>query len=584
NIRTTGSPVTITGLSNGVTYNFTVIATNKVGNSTPSNTIQVTPTIVYNNIHTSYRGNGIIGVSTGVLLNQSKRISYNPLPGYYVDSVIINGVTQSKSIVNDVLQADSATGYTFYNMQADSSIQVVFSPIFYTIFTAINIGGIITNNTQVIQGNNVQIKYTIDSNYSFSYALINGSTIEKDSTQSYTFSNVQQNNRILVNNSIKTYNVNTQINNGSISVPVYADKGSNLNITYLPNSGYYIDSIFVNNEFIGNRKSIFANNFTFINIQKDQQIRVSCKPNSVPDSPTLTNVLIFNNSANVFFNNSFSDNGNDILFYTVSTLVGNITASGTSSPINITGLNPNNAYQFYVTATNSLGVSKRSNISQSYTTRIPISFIEQLDSIGKSANYPANGQYNLLNNVDFTNANSYITNFIDSNFITGAGFKPIENFTGKFFGNGFSISNLYINRPSTNDIALFKSIQDTVQGIRLLKVKITGNYSVGSLVAKLGQNGKVIDCYTTGVIFGADTIGGLVGNGKKGNIVNSVAKTNIQGSYRIGGIIGYSDSMQIENSYSTGVKNAAVNYVGGIAGLARKSKIIHCYSLDSIYI
>ena len=30
-------------------------------------------------------------------------------------------------------------------------------------------------------------------------------------------------------------------------------KGSNLNITYTPNAGYFIDSIFVNNVFVGNR-------------------------------------------------------------------------------------------------------------------------------------------------------------------------------------------------------------------------------------------------------------------------------------------------------------------------------------------
>ena len=117
----------------------------------------------------------------------------------------------------------------------------------------------------------------------------------------------------------------------------------------------------------------------------------------MPDSPTLTNVNIFNNSANVYFNPSDNDNGNNILYYTVSTLAGNITATGSTSPINITGLNANSSYQFYITATNSAGISKRSNISQIYTSRIPISFIEQLDSIGKYPNYPANGQYNLLN-------------------------------------------------------------------------------------------------------------------------------------------------------------------------------------------
>ena len=101
----------------------------------------------------------------------------------------------------------------------------------------------------------------------------------------------------------------------------------------------------------------------------------------------------------------------------------------------------------------------------------------------------------------------------------GRVFNPIANFTGKFFGNGFSISNLYINKPSVNDIALFKTIQDTVQGLKLLNVKIKGKYNVGSLVAKLLTNGKVIECYTTGIIIAEDTIGGLVANGKKSTII-----------------------------------------------------------------
>ena len=584
NFKTTGSPVTITGLNNGTTYNFTVIATNKLGNSTPSNIIQVTPNVIYNNIYTSYKGNGTMGVSTGAILSQNQRITFSPQSGYFVDSVIVNGITQSKTIVNDVLQADSTTGYTFYNVQADSTIQVVFSPIYYTIYTGINVGGVINNNTQVLKSNNAQINYNIDSNYTFSYALINDNVIERDSTQSYTFTNVQQNNRIFVHNIIKTYFINTQINNGTIINPVYADKGSNLNITYTPNAGYFIDSIFVNNVFVGNRKSIYANNYTLINIQNNQQIRVVCKLQAVPDSPTLTNVNIYNNSASVYFNPSDNDNGNNILYYTVSTLAGNITATGSTSPINITGLNANSSYQFYITATNSAGISKRSNISQIYTSRIPISFIEQLDSIGKYPNYPANGQYNLLNNLDFNNINSYASSFIDSNLIIGLGFNPIANFTGKFFGNGFSISNLYINKPSVNDIALFKTIQDTVHGLKLLNVKIKGKYNVGSLVAKLLTNGKVIECYTTGIIIAEDTIGGLVANGKKATIINSAAKTNIQGNYRMGGIIGFSDSMQIENCYSTGKIDANVNFAGGIAGLARKTNILNCYSLDTINI
>ena len=52
----------------------------------------------------------------------------------------------------------------------------------------------------------------------------------------------------------------------------------------------------------------------------------------------------------------------------------------------------------------------------------------------------------------------------------------------------------------------------------------------------------------------------------------------------MGGIIGFSDSMQIENCYSTGKIDANVNFAGGIAGLARKTNILNCYSLDTINI
>ncbi len=62
------------------------------------------------------------------------------------------------------------------------------------------------------------------------------------------------------------------------------------------------------------------------------------------------------------------------------------------------------------------------------------------------------------------------------------GFNPIGNlsnkFNGTFDGLGFTISNLYINRPSQDYIGLFGYTNNaTIKNIGLKDVNITGRYS-----------------------------------------------------------------------------------------------------------
>ena len=121
---------------------------------------------------------------------------------------------------------------------------------------------------------------------------------------------------------------------------------------------------------------------------------------------------------------------------------------------------------------------------------------------------------------------------IDASFFN---FSPIGNsstrFTGSYNGDGHTISNLFIDRPTTNYIGLFGRIgvdansATTIQNLGLTNVSITGNNDVGALVGfKRPGMLTVSNCYSTGSVTGTNSIaGGLVGQLQKGDFQAALA-------------------------------------------------------------
>jgi hypothetical protein len=93
-------------------------------------------------------------------------------------------------------------------------------------------------------------------------------------------------------------------------------------------------------------------------------------PNTVPGSPTITklnNVAINGGKqCNVYFVPSTDNGGSTVTNYIVSTN-DNITASGTTSPINVTGLTNGKLYTFSIYAVNSVGKSPLYTYPTSFT-------------------------------------------------------------------------------------------------------------------------------------------------------------------------------------------------------------------------
>jgi len=136
-----------------------------------------------------------------------------------------------------------------------------------------------------------------------------------------------------------------------------------------------------------------------------------------------------------------------------------------------------------------------------------------------------------------------------------AGFVPVGNsatpFPGSFDGLGHTISNLTINRPTSDYVGLFgyADVASVIQNVGLINASVTGRDYVGGLVGD--NDGTIINSYATGNVTGDNGVGGLVGYNSQGTISNSYATGNVTGTgYDVGGLVGYVNNMaSVTNSH-----------------------------------
>jgi trimeric autotransporter adhesin len=95
----------------------------------------------------------------------------------------------------------------------------------------------------------------------------------------------------------------------------------------------------------------------------------SVTPKTAPSVPVIGTATAGNGQATVSFTTSTSDGGGGAITYTATSSPGGLTASGSGSPLGVTGLTNGTAYTFTVTATNSGGTSADSAASNSVTPR-----------------------------------------------------------------------------------------------------------------------------------------------------------------------------------------------------------------------
>jgi hypothetical protein len=162
----------------------------------------------------------------------------------------------------------------------------------------------------------------------------------------------------------------------------------------------------------------------------------------------------------------------------------------------------------------------------------------------------------------------------------GNGWMPIGSSLNQFYSNfdgmGHTISNLIINRASSNYQGLFGYILGgNVKNITILSGSVIGNSFVGGLA---GYNtGTISGCISSAVISGSgDAIGGLIG-WNTGSLTNcnttlsaTVDNTSTGIQYYAGGLVGYNSSTGIITSchaFGTVTANLGQNEAtGGLVG------------------
>ncbi|WP_240371496.1 GLUG motif-containing protein [Anoxybacteroides rupiense] len=162
--------------------------------------------------------------------------------------------------------------------------------------------------------------------------------------------------------------------------------------------------------------------------------------------------------------------------------------------------------------------------------------------------------------------------------MTGYTFLPIGNstnrFTGTLDGKGYKITNLIINQPTTDYVALFGFLQGTVKNLAVENVNITGKLYVGVIAGQAYQS-TIDNCYSTGSIKGSYLVGGLIGYVGKSTVRNCYSTCSVEGTYnsssslalQVGGFTGADlGNTLIEKCYSVGFVKNYFNNAGGFIG------------------
>ena len=191
---------------------------------------------------------------------------------------------------------------------------------------------------------------------------------------------------------------------------------------------------------------------------------------------------------------------------------------------------------------------------------------------------------NIIVNTGVLDANK---NLVSKSDLTE--WKPIgarwSSYTGTFDGQGYTISGLYFNNPTSSYVGLFGSIG--ANG-KISNVGVLDSYfqfsELGGGVCGVNY-GTVRDCKNTGSVRGLAAIGGVCGLNEKGGIIeNSFNEGTVSGTgdnvQQVGGVCGYNNGT-IKSCYNT-ASVSGQNSVGGVCGLNSRGIITNCFNEGTV--
>ena len=174
------------------------------------------------------------------------------------------------SVFVDDHYVGSAVRYTFNNVVADHTLRAVFAINTYTLTASVEGEGMITpaGDTTVDCGGNVTYTIAASEGWHLAELRVDGEPV--DATESYTFTNVRANHAITATFAISEYTVTATAGEGGSVMPesTVVHYGDSVTVTITADDCHHIDSVFVDEVFVGTESS-----YTFRNIADNHTLR-----------------------------------------------------------------------------------------------------------------------------------------------------------------------------------------------------------------------------------------------------------------------------------------------------------------------
>lgn len=205
--------------------------------------------------------------------------------------------------------------------------------------------------------------------------------------------------------------------------------------------------------------------------------------------------------------------------------------------------------------------------------------------------------YELIADLDFDTNDDDAIDADDTFYNDGEGWQPIgtgdEPFAAIFDGNGFSISNLFIDRPVIDgvEVGLFGAVMgDPSQPVEIRNIvlggdlmDVTGGTSAGGLVGFAVGNVTISNVSVGGNVVGNTGTGGLVGAALAGvTIIGSNVTGDVTGVLNTGGLVGFTIDSIISESSASGNVTGDIIATGGLVGSAQGAAISDTFATGSV--
>nr|WP_306566824.1 fibronectin type III domain-containing protein [Paenibacillus elgii] len=341
----TGSPITVTSLTYGTAYTFTVVATNDLGNSTASlPSSSVTPT-----------ASTVPGAPTNITAE------------------VANGESQANvRFAAPVSNGGSAiTGYTVTSIPGGLTASGTGSPITVTgltygtayTFTVVATNGVGNSKASLPSNSVTPAASTAPATVPGAPTAVTAAVEHGQSQATVTFTPPASNGGSTITGYIVTASPGGLTAGGT---------GSPITVTGLTYGTAYTFTVVAVNGVGSSAASVPSNRVMLT------------APATVPGAPTNVKAVAGNGEATVTFTPPASHGGNSIVSYTVIASPGGRTATGTGSPITVIGLTNGVTYTFTVIATNNIGSGDASDVSNAVRP-------EGSSDSGSSDNTPTSG-------------------------------------------------------------------------------------------------------------------------------------------------------------------------------------------------